>query len=62
MKSQYPRKKVKDPAARIAPDIPADIREVALSDDVFAEPEISFRECLIENISFKRPLIEISRD
>ena len=47
------RKKTKDPAGRTAPDIPVDIREVALSDEIFAEPEISLRERLIKNISFK---------
>jgi hypothetical protein len=45
--------KAKDPAGTTGPDIPADIRELTLSDGIFAEPEISFRECLIENISFK---------
>jgi hypothetical protein len=45
--------KAKDPAGTTGPDIPADIRELTLSDGIFAEPEISFRECLVENISFK---------
>jgi uncharacterized protein YjbI with pentapeptide repeats len=52
MKPQHPRKKVKDPASRTAPDIPVDIQQIAL-DVALADPEISFRECLVENVMFK---------
>ncbi len=53
MKRQNPKKTVNAPVGRTAPDIPAGIRQVSLADDIFAEPEISFQECLIENVSFK---------
>ena len=53
MKPQNLRKNAKDPVTRTAPDIPADIREGGFPDDIFVEPEISLRECLIENISFQ---------
>src|SRR5512140_3245265 len=53
MKPQHARKKPKDPPCRTAPDIPADILQVALTADIVADPEISFRESLIENFSFK---------
>ena len=53
MKLQPPRKKTKEPTARTAPDIPADIRQVALTAEIIADPEIAIRECLIENAGFK---------
>ncbi len=53
MKPQNRKTKAKDSVGRTAPDIPAGIRQVTLADDIFAEPEISFQECLIENVSFK---------
>jgi hypothetical protein len=40
--------KAKDPAGRTAPDIPADIREVTLSDDI--SPSLRFH---FENASLK---------
>jgi uncharacterized protein YjbI with pentapeptide repeats len=53
MKSQHRNKKLNDPAARTAPEIPADIQQLAPTTEVAADAEISFRECLIENFSFK---------
>ena len=50
MKVQHARKKTKEPAARTAPDIPADIQQVTA--DMIADSEIAVRECLIENASF----------
>jgi len=52
MKSQYRSKKVKDPAARTAPEIPPDIHHLTTV-EVIDDAEISFRECLMENLSFK---------
>jgi uncharacterized protein YjbI with pentapeptide repeats len=53
MKSQHRNKKVNDPAARTAPEIPADIQQLTPMAEMVADAEISFRECLIENFSFK---------
>ena len=50
MKPQHPRKK--EPTERAAPDIPADIQQVTLTDEILADPEISVRECLIESFGF----------
>jgi uncharacterized protein YjbI with pentapeptide repeats len=47
------RKNAKAPGTRTAPDIPADIREAGFPEDVLSDPEISLRECFIENISFQ---------
>src|SRR6478752_4859440 len=53
MKSQHRSRKVNDPTARTAPEIPADIQQLTPTAEVLADAEISFRECLIENFSFK---------
>lgn len=53
MKSQHRNKKLNDPAARTAPEIPADIQQLTPMAEIVADAEISFRECLIENFSFK---------
>jgi uncharacterized protein YjbI with pentapeptide repeats len=53
MKSQHRNKKVNDLPARTAPEIPADIQQLTPTAEVLADGEISFRECLIENFSFK---------
>jgi len=53
MKSQHRSRKVNDPPARTAPEIPADIQQLTPTAEVLADAEISFRECLIENFSFK---------
>src|SRR6476646_5422226 len=53
MKPQHSSRKVKDSSARAVPEIPIDIQPVALAADILAQPEISFRECLVENISFQ---------
>lgn len=52
MKTHHSRKKANDPAERTAPDIPADIQQVTLTDEILSGPEISFRESFIENFSF----------
>src|SRR5690349_223806 len=53
MKSQHRNKKVNDPPARTAPEIPADVQQLTPTAEVLADPEISFRDCMIENLSFK---------
>ena len=53
MKPQHFSRKVKDSPARAAPEIPIDIQPLTLTADILGEPEISFRECLVENISFQ---------
>jgi uncharacterized protein YjbI with pentapeptide repeats len=53
MKPQHRNKKMNDPAARTAPEIPADIQHLTPMASIVADAEISFRECLIENFSFK---------
>jgi uncharacterized protein YjbI with pentapeptide repeats len=53
MKSQHRNKKVNDPAARTPPEIPADIQKLTPMAEIVADAEISFRECLLEKLSFK---------
>ena len=53
MKSQRRNKKVNDPAARTPPEISSDLQQLTPTTEVLADSEISFRECLIENFSFK---------
>src|SRR5438270_11971764 len=53
MKSQPRNKKVNDPTARTPPEIPSDLQQLTLTAAALGESEISFRECLIENFSFK---------
>ena len=53
MKPHDLRKKVNDPAARTPPEIPAHIQQFTPMAKIAAEAEVSFRECLIENFSFK---------
>src|SRR5689334_15296260 len=53
MKPQHPRKKTKEPVGRTAPNIPPDLQKITATDDLLGEPEISFPDSLIENLSFK---------
>ena len=53
MKSHHRNKKVSDPTVRTPPDIPSDIQQLTPTTEVLAEAEISFRENLIEDFSFK---------
>ena len=42
-----------DPGARTPPEIPTHIQQFTPMAEIAAQAEISFRECLIENFSFK---------
>src|SRR5689334_18679354 len=53
MKSQHRSRKVNDPPTRTAPEIPPEIQQLTPTAEVLADGEIPFRECLIENLSFK---------
>jgi hypothetical protein len=53
MKPQHRNKKLNDPAARTAPEIPSHIRHASVAADILAGSEISFRDQIVENVCFK---------